>query len=121
MLWSLISSANHWSGCVDGNAIGVLDQHDARRRCWKVGQIVIEELWRKNSTLCHSCFHISAFRFLLPKMNFGSSVLHVVVEPATECCRNVGVVDTIEQLETCCGILWRRASLLIHLVRCCCC
>ena len=31
-------------------------------------------------------------------MNFGSSVLHIVVEPATDCSRYVGVEDTIEQL-----------------------
>ena len=31
-------------------------------------------------------------------MNSGSSVLHIVVEPATNCCRYVGVEDTIEQL-----------------------
>ena len=30
-------------------------------------------------------------------MNFGSSALHVVVEPATDCCRYVGVEYTIEQ------------------------
>ena len=73
------------SGCVDGNVIGVLDQIDVRRRCWKVCQIVIEERWRQNSSLYHSCFHLSAFRFFLPKMNFGSSVLHIVVESATDC------------------------------------
>ena len=39
-------------------------------------------------------------------MNLGSSVLHMVVEPATGCCRYVGVVDTIEQL------------LMIHIVEC---
>ena len=75
------------SGCVDGNVIGVLDQLDVRRRCWKHGQIVIEERWRQNSSLYHTCFIISAFRFFLPKMNLGSSVLHIVVEPATDCCR----------------------------------
>ena len=32
--------------------------------------------------LYHYCFHLSAFRFFLPKMNFGSSILHIVVEPA---------------------------------------
>ena len=31
-------------------------------------------------------------------MNIGSSVPHIVVEPATDCCWNVGVEDTIEQL-----------------------
>ena len=31
-------------------------------------------------------------------MNFGSSVLHIVVEPATDCCRKVGAEDTIEHL-----------------------
>ena len=41
-------------------------------------------------------------------MNFGSSVLHAVVEPATDCCRYVGVVDTIEQL------------LIVHIVECSC-
>ena len=64
----------------------------------KVGQIVIVERWRKNSTLCHSCFDLSALRFLLPKMSFVSSILHIVVDPATDCCRHVGVVDTVEQL-----------------------
>ena len=59
--------------------------HDVRRRCWKVVQIIIEERWRQNSALYHSCFNLSAFRFFLPKMNFGSSVLHVVVEPVTDC------------------------------------
>ena len=39
--------------------------------------------------LLHCCYK---------KMNIGSSVLHIVVEPATVCCRNVGVVDTIQQL-----------------------
>ena len=38
--------SHHWSGCVDGNVIDVLDQLDVRRRCWKVCQIVIEERWR---------------------------------------------------------------------------
>ena len=33
---------HHWFGCTDGNVIDVLDQLDVRRRCWKVGQIVIE-------------------------------------------------------------------------------
>ena len=78
---------HHWSGCVDGNVIGVLDLLDVRRRCWKVGRIVIEERWRQNSTAYLSCFHLSAIRFLLPKMNFSSSVLHIVVEPAKDCCR----------------------------------
>ena len=87
--------------------MSVLDQLDVRRRCWKVGQIVIEERWRQNS-LYHSCFHRSAFLFLLPKMNFGSSVLHIVVEPTTDCFRYVGVVDTIEQL------------LMVHIVECSC-
>ena len=41
MLRPLISY--HWSGCEDGNVIGIRDQLDVRRRCWKVGQIVIEE------------------------------------------------------------------------------
>ena len=68
--------------------------------------IVIEERWRENSALCHSCFHLSAFGFFLPKMNLGSSVLHIVVEPATDCCRYVGVEDTIEQL------------LMVHIVEC---
>ena len=31
-------------------------------------------------------------------MNFSSSVLHIVVEPATDCCMYASVVDTIEQL-----------------------
>ena len=92
---------------MDGNVISVLDQLDVRRRCWKVGHIVIEERWRQNS-LYHSCFHLSAFRFFLLKLNFGSSVLHVVVEPAMDCYRYVGVVDTIEQL------------LMVHIVECSC-
>ena len=82
---------------VHGNVIGVLDQLDVGRRCWNVGQIVIEEHWSQNSSLYHFCFHLSAFRFLLPKMNIGSSVLHIFVEPATDCCRYVDVEDTIEQ------------------------
>ena len=41
-------------------------------------------------------------------MNFGSSVLHIVVELATDCCRQVGVEDTIEQL------------LMVHIVECSC-
>ena len=41
-------------------------------------------------------------------MNFGSSVLHIVVEPATDCCRYVGVEDTIEPL------------LMVHIVECSC-
>ena len=90
--------SHHRSGCVDGNVIGVLDQLNVRRRCRKLGQIVIEERWRQNSTLYHYCFHLSAFRFLLPKMNFGSSVMHIDIEPVTDCSRYVGVVDTIEQL-----------------------
>ena len=75
---------------------GILDQLDVRRRCLKVCQIIIEERWRQIFALYHSCFPLSAFRFLLQKMNFGSSVLDIVVEPATDCCRYVGVVDTIE-------------------------
>ena len=31
-------------------------------------------------------------------MNYGSSALHIVLEPATDCCRYVCVVDPIEQL-----------------------
>ena len=62
----------------------------------------------KFSISFHSHFHLSVIRFLLPKMNFGSSVLHIVAEPATDCCRYVGVVDTIEQL------------LMIHIVKCSC-
>ena len=50
------------------------------------------------STLYNSCFHLSALGFFLPKMNFSSSQLHIVVEPATDCSRYVGVVDIIEQL-----------------------
>ena len=41
-------------------------------------------------------------------MNFGSSVLHIVVEPAQDCRRYVGVEDTIEQL------------LLVHIAECSC-
>ena len=83
MLRPLIRSTT--TGGVDCNVIGVLDQLDVRRRCRKVGQIVIEERWRQNSSLYHSCFHLSAFRLFLPKMNFGLSVLHIVVEPVTDC------------------------------------
>ena len=97
MLRPLIRSATAGPD-VYGNVIGVLHQLDFRRRCWKVGQIVIEDYRRRSSSLYHSCFHFSAPRFLLPKMNFVLSILHIVVAPATECCRNVGVVDTIEQL-----------------------
>ena len=73
----------------------------------KVGQTVIEERWRQNSSLCHSCSYLSALRFFLPKMNLGSSVLHIVVERETNC-RYVGVVDTMEQL------------LMVHIVECSC-
>ena len=62
----------------------------------EIGQIIIEERWRQNS-LYHSCFHLSAFRFLFPKMNIGSSVLHKIVVPATDCRKYVGVEVTIEQ------------------------
>ena len=96
------------SGRVEGIAIGVLDQIDVRRRCWKVGQIVIEERWRQISDLYHSCLHLSALKFLLPKMNFGSSVLDIISEPVTDCCRYVGSVDTIEQL------------LMVQIVECSC-
>ena len=41
-------------------------------------------------------------------MNYGSSVLHISVEPATDCCRYVGVEDTTEQLST------------VHIVECSC-
>ena len=41
-------------------------------------------------------------------MKFGSSVLHIVVEPATDCCRYIGVEDTIEQL------------LMVHIIECSC-
>ena len=41
-------------------------------------------------------------------MNFGSSVLHIVVEPITDCCGYVGVDDTIKQL------------LMVHIVKCSC-
>ena len=64
----------------------------------KVGQIVIEDRWRQNSTLYHSCLHLSAIGFYLPKMNLGSSVLHIVVEPASDCCRYVAFSDQIVQL-----------------------
>ena len=93
---------------MDSNYICVLDHLGVRIRCCKVGQIVIEGRWRQNSTLYHSCFHLYAFRFLLPKIKFVSSVLHIVVEPATDCCRYVGVEDTIEQL------------LMVHIVECSC-
>ena len=61
--------------------------------------MVVEEGWRQNSALYHSCFHLYAFRFLFLNMNFCSSVLHIVVEPAMDYCRHVGVVDTIERFE----------------------
>ena len=65
-------------------------------------QIIIEERWRQNS-LYHSCFHLSAFRFFLLKMNFCSSVLHiVVVYSSNEQCLLVWVcvvmVDGIQSL-----------------------
>ena len=41
-------------------------------------------------------------------MNFGSFVQHIVVEPATDCSRYVGVVDSIEHL------------LMVHIVECSC-
>ena len=41
-------------------------------------------------------------------MNFGSSVLHIVVQPVTDCCRKVSSEDTIEQL------------LMVHIVECSC-
>ena len=44
---------------------------------------------------------------MLPKMHFGSSVQHIVAEPATDCCRYVGAVDTNEQY------------LMVHIVECC--
>ena len=75
---------------------------------WKVGQIVIEERRTQNSTMYHSCFRLSALRFLLSKMNFDTPVLHIVEEPATDCCLYVGVVDTMEQM------------LMVHIVECSC-
>ena len=90
--------SHHWSGCVGGNVIGLLDQLDFRSRCWKVGLIVIEERWKQNSSLYLSCFHLSTLGFLLPKINFGSSVLHIVEEPATNCCRYVGAVVVVVEL-----------------------
>ena len=57
---------------------------------------------------CTTSIFTPALRFLLPKMNFGSSVLHIVVEPATDFCRYVGVADTIVQL------------LVVHIVECSC-
>ena len=100
--------SNKCTGCVNGNVIGVLDQVYVQRWCWKFGQIVIEERWRQNSTLCHSCFHLSALRFLLPKMNVGSSVMYIVLEPATESSRYFGIVDKIDKL------------LMVHIVECSC-
>ena len=52
-------------------------------------QVYVEAIDHRSGCvdLYHSCFHISAFRFISPKMNFGSSVLHIVVEPATDCCQ----------------------------------
>ena len=100
--------SHHCTGCVDGDFIGEHRQLDVRRRCWKVGQIIVEERWRLNSSLYHSCFHLSAYTFFMLKMNFGSSDMHIVVVPATDCCRYVGVVNTIEQL------------LMVHNVECSC-
>ena len=85
MLRPLIRSATTGPECVDDDVIGVPDQLDIRRQCWKVGQIVIEERWRQNSSLYHYCFIL--FRLFLPKMNFGSSILHIVVDPSADCCR----------------------------------
>ena len=93
---------------VDGNVISIFDLLDVWRRCWKVGQIVIEERWRQNSSLYHSCFDFSAVRFFLPEMNFGLSVLYIVVEPVTDFCGYIGFEDTIEQL------------LMVHIVKCNC-
>ena len=39
-------------------------------------------------------------------MNFGLTVLHIVLEPATDCYRYVGVEDAKEQL------------LMVHIVEC---
>ena len=83
--WALATARcwGHWLGqspldrmC---NVIGVLDQLEVRRWCCKVGQIVIEERWRQNSVMYHSCYNFSAFRYLLPKTNYDSSVLQIVV------------------------------------------
>ena len=49
--------------------------------------------------LFYSCFQ---------EMNFGSSVLHIVVEPASVCGGYVVVMDTMEQL------------LMVHIVECYC-
>ena len=100
--------SHHRSECVDGNVFGVLNQLDVRRRCRRVVQIVIEERWRQISSLYHSCLHLSLFRSLLDKINFGSSDLHIVVETASDCCRYVGVVDTVAQMLT------------FHIVECSC-
>ena len=98
--------SHHWSGCVDGNVIGVLDQLDVRQQCLKVGQIVIEDRCKHNFAFYHVCFHPSVFRSMLPYMTFGSYVLHIVVVSATNYCRDVGVVETIEQL------------FMVHIVEC---
>ena len=87
--------------------------------CWKVDQIVIEERWRHNSTFYNSCLNLSAFRFLLPKLIFDTPGLHIIEEPATDCCLYVGVVDAIEQLlmvrivECSCQ---NEQSLMVHIV-----
>ena len=86
---------------------------------WKVDQIVIEERWRHNSSFYNSNVKLSAFRFLLPKLIFDTPVLHIVEEPATDCCLYVGVVDAIEQLlmvrivECSCQ---NEQSLMVHIV-----
>ena len=62
----------------------------------------------KSATLYHFSFHLSVFGFLSQKMNFGSSVMHIVVDPATDCCRYGGVEGTVEHL------------LMVHIVECGC-
>ena len=91
--------SHHWSRCIYRNVIGVFDQLDVRRRCWNVGQeselLVIPLMF---SPLC--------FWIHIAENEFGSSVLHIVLEPATGCRRYVGVEDTIQQL------------LIVHIVEC---
>ena len=49
---------HHWSGCVDGNAISILDQLDIQWRCWKVDQIGQTELLLVPQLFSPFCFYI---------------------------------------------------------------
>ena len=55
---------HHWSGCVEGSVIAILDQLDFRSRYWKVGQILIEERWRpaaRSVVIGDSAVHVESF------------------------------------------------------------